>query len=105
MVLLLLALSGALAASTVRRQVYYDDTVEVPHKRAALVLDRLLVALQSALREDSSARRFNRIDSSGPRTAPLRVEEDFNDLGALHRRDDGVNGRAIQCYFNPVTCF
>ncbi|CAH0585770.1 unnamed protein product [Chrysodeixis includens] len=100
--LLLLVLSGALAASA----VYNDDTAvqPQPQKRAALVLDRLLVALQKALRDDSGARRYN-LDPIGPRTAPLRVEADIGDLTLLRRDEDNKRGKVIQCYFNPVTCF
>lgn len=55
----------------------------VPQKRAALVLDRLLVALQKALHEDNGPPRAygERIDPNGPRTAPLRLADDeMNDL-------------------------
>lgn len=58
----------------------------VPQKRAALVLDRLLVALQKALHEDSGTQRvYQRIDPNGPRTAPLRIADDeMNDLVIHH---------------------
>lgn len=53
----------------------------VPQKRAALVLDRLLVALQKALHEDNGPQRYDRLDPNGPRTAPLRLADDeINDL-------------------------
>lgn len=52
-----------------------------PQKRAALVLDRLLIALQKALHEESGAMRYERPDRDGPRTAPLRIAtDDFNDM-------------------------
>ncbi|PZC79498.1 hypothetical protein B5X24_HaOG216278 [Helicoverpa armigera] len=102
--LLLLALTGALAAPA----MYDDYTEEVPQKRAALVLDRLLVALQKALHEDNGPPRgYDRIDPNGPRTAPLRLADDeINDLSALQRRGSGNGrGRVLRCYFNAVTCF
>ncbi|KAJ8722040.1 hypothetical protein PYW08_004442 [Mythimna loreyi] len=102
--LLLLALTSALAAPAL-----YDDYTEVvPQKRAALVLDRLLVALQKALHEDNGPpRAYERIDPNGPRTAPLRLADDeMNDLSALQRRGSGNGrGRVLRCYFNAVTCF
>lgn len=54
----------------------------MPQKRAALVLDRLLVALQKALHDGPSAPepRYDRIDRDGPRTAPLRIAPmDYSD--------------------------
>ncbi|KAJ8731392.1 hypothetical protein PYW07_004599 [Mythimna separata] len=104
--LLLLALTSALAAPA----LYDDYTEEVPQKRAALVLDRLLVALQKALHEDNGPPRVyaERIDPNGPRTAPLRLadEDTMNDLSALQRRGSGNGrGRVLRCYFNAVTCF
>ncbi|XP_022814224.1 uncharacterized protein LOC111348009 [Spodoptera litura] len=102
--LLLLVLTSTLAAPAM-----YDDYTEVvPQKRAALVLDRLLVALQKALHEDSGPQRgYQRIDPNGPRTAPLRIADDeMNDLSALQRRGSGNGrGRVLRCYFNAVTCF
>lgn len=49
--------------------------VVMPQKRAALVLDRLLVALQKALHDGAGGAesRYDRRDRDGPRTAPLRV--------------------------------
>ncbi|XP_050682188.1 uncharacterized protein LOC126977429 [Leptidea sinapis] len=82
---------------------------QVPQKRAALVLDRLLVALQKALREDSRGAPSQRYDADrdGPRTAPLRLASyDANDLSGLQRRGHTASrGRVLRCYFNAVTCF
>ncbi|XP_014367314.1 uncharacterized protein LOC106717888 [Papilio machaon] len=109
------ALSATLAASAVpaaypeeyvRSMEANDvsDQVIVPQKRAALVLDRLLVALQRALHEGGA--RYD-VDRDGPRTAPLRISNmDTNDLSALQRRGQGSGrGRVLRCYFNAVTCF
>ncbi|KAG6443713.1 uncharacterized protein LOC115456123 [Manduca sexta] len=100
--LFLLALSATLAAPSM-----YDDYVEVvPQKRAALVLDRLLVALQKALHE-GGGQRYERPDRDGPRTAPLRIPDDDIDMSSLERRGQTTNsrGRVLRCYFNAVTCF
>lgn len=54
----------------------------MPQKRAALVLDRLLVALQKALHDVPSAPepRYDRFDRDGPRAAPLRLAPlDYSD--------------------------
>ncbi|XP_038210044.1 uncharacterized protein LOC119830927 [Zerene cesonia] len=82
------------------------EQVIVPHKRAALVLDRLLVALQKALREDGTSQRFDP-DRDGPRTAPLRIANyDGNDMTGLQRRGQASGrGRVLRCYFNAITCF
>ena len=58
----------------------YFQEIYVPQKRAALVLDRLLIALQKALREESMNQRME-ADRDGPRTAPLRLGGyDANDM-------------------------
>lgn len=53
----------------------------MPQKRAALVLDRLLVALQKALHDGPSvAEPYDRTDRDGPKTAPLRIAPlDYSD--------------------------
>ncbi|XP_075978014.1 allatostatin double C [Anticarsia gemmatalis] len=103
--LLLLALTSVLAAPA---PMYNDDYPEIVHeKRAALVLDRLLVALQKALHEESP-QHYRRLESDEPRTAPLRsAEEEINDVSVLQRRGQTGNsrGRVLRCYFNAVTCF
>ncbi|CAG9786695.1 unnamed protein product [Diatraea saccharalis] len=71
--LLLVALSAALAAPP---NTYEDYPITVPQKRAALVLDRLLIALQKAL-HDNPPPSYEQVDSDGPRTAPLRVANDL----------------------------
>ncbi|CAH2048592.1 unnamed protein product, partial [Iphiclides podalirius] len=114
--LLAVAVSAILASPAIpatfpedysRNPNVYDvsDQVIVPQKRAALVLDRLLVALQKALHE-GGGQRYD-IDRDGPRTAPLRVSSmETNDLSALQRRGQGPGrGRVLRCYFNAVTCF
>lgn len=54
----------------------------MPQKRAALVLDRLLVALQKALHDGPTAPelQYDRPDRDGPKTAPLRIAPlDYSD--------------------------
>ncbi|OWR51217.1 hypothetical protein KGM_211248 [Danaus plexippus plexippus] len=90
--LLLMALSAVLAAPALvpaplvddeyplaeRRE--YADQIIVPQKRAALVLDRLLIALQKALHDEAVGQRLE-TDREGPRTAPLRIANfDNNDV-------------------------
>ncbi|KAM3965198.1 uncharacterized protein ACR2FA_000589 [Aphomia sociella] len=75
--LLLVALSTALAAPAPATATLYDDIpVIVPQKRAALVLDRLLIALQKALHEDGEQQRYDQRGRDWPRTAPLRIDTD-----------------------------
>ncbi|XP_072948817.1 uncharacterized protein [Epargyreus clarus] len=112
----LMALSAALAApASLSDPEHYtvlvdsknmDDQVIMPQKKAALVLDRLLVALQKALHEDGGGARYE-ADRDGPRTAPLRISGmEANDLTGLQRRGQGsTRGRVLRCYFNAVTCF
>ncbi|KAL0838894.1 hypothetical protein ABMA28_016913 [Loxostege sticticalis] len=69
--LILVALTTALAAPA---SLYEDYPVVVPQKRAALVLDRLLIALQKALHD--SPPRYERPVIEGPRTAALRISDD-----------------------------
>ncbi|XP_004932108.1 uncharacterized protein LOC114252699 [Bombyx mandarina] len=85
----------------------YNDYERLPQKRAALVLDRLLVALQKALHEENVAPRYDRTEYEGPRTAPLRIPMDDSDMSALERRGQSNNnrGRVLRCFFNAVTCF
>nr|WLY76816.1 allatostatin CC [Galleria mellonella] len=103
--LLLVVLSTALAAPA----ALFDDTsVTVPQKRAALVLDRLLIALQKALHEDGEQRRYDQPGRDWPRTAPLRIDTDnVSDMTGLQRRGQAgpSRGRVLRCYFNAVTCF
>ncbi|KAL0883215.1 hypothetical protein ABMA27_016649 [Loxostege sticticalis] len=101
--LILVALTTALAAPA---SLYEDYPVVVPQKRAALVLDRLLIALQKALHD--SPPRYERPVIEGPRTAALRISDD--DMTGLQRRGQpggapGVRGRVLRCYFNAITCF
>ncbi|KAJ2949060.1 hypothetical protein O0L34_g6000 [Tuta absoluta] len=110
--LLLLALSLVplvLSAPTVSYDGYTGiiEPVKVPQKRAALVLDRLLVALQRALREGDGGRARGSRAVIGPRTAPLRIAGmDDADLNMLQRRGpQPPRVRVIHCYFNAVTCF
>ncbi|XP_047533443.1 uncharacterized protein LOC125068389 [Vanessa atalanta] len=119
--LLVMALSGALAApsydavSTSLSDPEYtlgynrgdmSENIFIPRKRAALVLDRLLIALQKALHEESVNQRLAS-DREGPRTAPLRLANfDTNDMTGLQRRGQGTTrGRVLRCYFNAITCF
>ncbi|XP_047991707.1 uncharacterized protein LOC125230560 isoform X2 [Leguminivora glycinivorella] len=83
----------------------YDNSEEVviPQKRAALVLDRILIALQKALHEPPAD------PYDGPHASPLRVPSYLDsDMSALQRRGQAGTagrGRVLRCYFNAVTCF
>uniref|UniRef100_A0A1E1W5Y5 Allatostatin CC n=1 Tax=Pectinophora gossypiella TaxID=13191 RepID=A0A1E1W5Y5_PECGO len=102
--ILLLTLSSALSTLSAPYDGYTQ--VVVPQKRAALMLDRLLMALQKALHEDGE-----RPERDGPRAAPLRIaglDDVGNDMIAPKRRGQGVgraDGRVLRCYFNAITCF
>ncbi|XP_017776392.1 PREDICTED: uncharacterized protein LOC108562531 isoform X2 [Nicrophorus vespilloides] len=79
--------------------VKYDEyPMIVPKKRAALLIDRLMVALQKAIEEEETSR------SKG---YSARSEDAMN----LQRRGHGSligqqKGRVYwRCYFNAVTCF
>ncbi|XP_060803444.1 uncharacterized protein LOC106132079 isoform X2 [Amyelois transitella] len=104
--LLLVALTTALAAPS---PAFHDsdnsEQIIVPQKRAALVLDRLLIALQKALHEDSQQKAAP--SREWPRTEPLRINMDNDgDMSGLQRRGQGGGrGRVLRCYFNAVTCF
>nr|BAV78791.1 allatostatin CC [Plautia stali] len=72
--------------------VQYDEYPVVVPKRAAMLLDRIMVALQKAVDEDTVKSAKNRI--------PI---EDTMDL---QRRGQQKGGRIYwRCYFNAVTCF
>ncbi|XP_041979285.1 uncharacterized protein LOC121733180 [Aricia agestis] len=76
-----------------------EDVIFPRPRRAALVLDRLLVALQKALHDPPKD-----VDD-GPRAAPLRYL-DTNEMTGLQRRGQGMSrGRVLRCYFNAITCF
>ncbi|XP_073956144.1 uncharacterized protein isoform X1 [Choristoneura fumiferana] len=102
---LLMLLALALATAVAAPAQFYEDSSEVviPQKRAALVLDRILIALQKALREEPRA------ETDGPRVLPLRLSYlDTADMSALQRRGQAGasgRGRVLRCYFNAVTCF
>ncbi|CAH0715607.1 unnamed protein product, partial [Brenthis ino] len=84
----------------------FSEEIFMPQKRAALVLDRLLIALQKALHEESVNQRVE-ADRDGPRMAPLRLGNfEGNDMTGLQRRGQGsTRGRVLRCYFNAITCF
>ncbi|XP_045772932.1 uncharacterized protein LOC123872600 isoform X1 [Maniola jurtina] len=83
-----------------------EQIIILPQKRAALVLDRLLIALQKALHEESANHGLD-AERDGPRTAPLRLANiEPNDVMGLQRRGQAAGrGRVLRCYFNAVTCF
>ncbi|KAK8401174.1 hypothetical protein O3P69_002738 [Scylla paramamosain] len=72
--------------------------VQEPRKRAAIVLDKLMFALQKALDEPSSP--------SHPQSAPLppRTSSYTGPLD-LQRRGNGDGRLYWRCYFNAVSCF
>lgn len=81
--------------------------VVVPQKRAALVLDRLLVALQKALHDGSGAAesRYDRTDRDGPRAAPLRIAHlDESDTVSPKLFGRIFNETVIDPYFNFFDC-
>ncbi|XP_014242037.2 uncharacterized protein LOC106662452 [Cimex lectularius] len=72
--------------------VSYDEYPVVVPKRAAVLLDRLMVALQKAVDSDHLEDSVNRI--------PLSDKMD------LQRRGQQKGGRTYwRCYFNAVSCF
>lgn len=81
--------------------VKYDEyPMIVPKKRAALLIDRLMVALQKAI-ENEEGRGLG----SRTKNYSLRSEDGMD----LQRRGQSVsdqkNGRYWRCYFNAVSCF
>ncbi|GBP39306.1 hypothetical protein EVAR_20534_1 [Eumeta japonica] len=109
---------GAESAARTTTKRYSLKTIglhlQVTQKRAALVLDRLLVALQHALREDRAHREpvvvRAPVMSREPLAEPLQHAssvEDLNEMTELQRRGQtgGGRGRVLRCYFNAVTCF
>ncbi|XP_063363825.1 uncharacterized protein LOC134652594 isoform X1 [Cydia amplana] len=102
--LLLLALACSVIDAAPAPLFENPEEVVIPQKRAALVLDRILIALQKALHEPPAG------SHDGPHAAPLRVSSylDSNDMSALQRRGQAGaagRGRVLRCYFNAVTCF
>nr|QOL70783.1 allatostatin CC [Grapholita molesta] len=102
--LLLLALACSVIDAAPAPLYENSEEVVIPQKRAALVLDRILIALQKALHEPRTQ------SYDGPHAAPLRVPSylESNDMSALQRRGQAgaaSRGRVLRCYFNAVTCF
>nr|ALM30302.1 allatostatin double C precursor splicing variant a [Chilo suppressalis] len=83
--LLLVAFSAALAAPA---NTYEDYPIAVPQKKAALVLDRLLIALQKALHDSPPS--YEQMEVDGPRTAPLRGGNDLLQGEGYGERDQDV---------------
>ncbi|CAH1376886.1 hypothetical protein MTP99_018301 [Tenebrio molitor] len=88
--------------------VKYDEyPMIVPKKRTALLVDRLMVALQQAIEEEEAA---NRVDGP-PLTDSFSLSPEEVRKMDLQRRGHGSmsgqqKGRVYwRCYFNAVTCF
>ncbi|XP_046740927.1 uncharacterized protein LOC124408210 [Diprion similis] len=89
----------------------YDEYPVVVPKRAALLLDRLMVALQKAVEEQGSGGSSGRsISRSAPQqqlvnsqiVPAVSADEQTMDL----QRRGQAKGRVYwRCYFNAVTCF
>ncbi|XKL66214.1 hypothetical protein PGB90_009634 [Kerria lacca] len=61
-----------------------------PNKRAALLLDRIMVALQKAVDDDKD----------------LKLKTYYPELGTSLQRRGQEKGKVYwRCYFNAVTCF
>ncbi|XP_063383493.1 uncharacterized protein LOC134669799 [Cydia fagiglandana] len=101
--MLLLALACSVIEAAPAPLYENPEEVVIPQKRAALVLDRILIALQKALHESPTE------SHDGPHAAPLRVSSYLDsDMSALQRRGQAGasgRGRVLRCYFNAVTCF
>nr|QQW38903.1 allatostatin CC (AST-CC) precursor [Lygus hesperus] len=75
-------------------QISYDDYPVVVPKRAALLLDRLMVALEKAVESEAAEKGMTN-----------RIPQDDTWKMDLQRRGQ-KNGRTYwRCYFNAVTCF
>ncbi|XP_012251343.1 uncharacterized protein LOC105683379 [Athalia rosae] len=89
--------------------VKYDEYPVVVPKRAALLLDRLMVALQKAVDDQSVGNSGSRtMARSSPQQivnsqiVPATSDEQTMDL----QRRGQAKGRVYwRCYFNAVTCF
>lgn len=89
--------------------VKYDEyPMIVPKKRAAMLIDRLMVALQKAIDEEEEERA--REHQLRTKNMMLKPEEAVRSMD-LQRRGHGSipgqqKGRVYwRCYFNAVTCF
>uniref|UniRef100_A0A6M2DWF2 Putative conserved secreted protein n=1 Tax=Xenopsylla cheopis TaxID=163159 RepID=A0A6M2DWF2_XENCH len=86
---------------------FNEYPIVVP-KRAALLLDRLLVALQSAMDEEQAADIRNRMLQFDKPNSILNDAEEKIAVAGLQRRGSRTapsKGRYWKCYFNAVTCF
>ncbi|XP_043270544.1 uncharacterized protein AstCC [Venturia canescens] len=90
----------------------YNDYPVVVTKRAALLLDRLMVALQKAI-DDQGGSESGGMDTSVG--LPMRQQPHSivntggtsisNDKSSIDRRAQGKGRVYWRCYFNAVTCF
>nr|QBX89029.1 allatostatin-CC [Nephrops norvegicus] len=74
------------------------ETVSTPRKRAAIVLDKLMFALQKALDDSPAASPGQPAPYSRPRTYAAGPMD-------LQRRGNGDGRLYWRCYFNAVSCF
>nr|QHB80528.1 allatostatin CC [Carabus violaceus] len=90
----------------------YDEYPVVVPKRAALLLDRLMVALKNAM-EDEDGQEVTADERSGranPKPRSLPVSQEDNTMGMQRRGHGSIGGQHKgrvywRCYFNAVTCF
>nr|XP_027223712.1 uncharacterized protein LOC113815894 [Penaeus vannamei] len=72
--------------------------VSAPRKRAAIVLDKLMFALQKALDD-------NPPPAPGPHPPAYPRSRPFAGTMDLQRRGNGDGRLYWRCYFNAVSCF
>ncbi|CAO1343567.1 unnamed protein product [Diamesa tonsa] len=88
-------------------KVNYDVYPLVFPKRAAMLLDRLMVALHHALEDDDQTeiKKINDLYRNGQFASQYKAQMDLQRRG--HNAGLGPNkGRVYwRCYFNAVTCF
>ncbi|XP_044730404.1 uncharacterized protein LOC123293597 [Chrysoperla carnea] len=110
--------NGAMEYPDYQTGVQYDEYPMVVPKRAALLLDRMMVAIQKAMEDEKSAQRSsggNRwVSSDDSNSNPWNATKSTEHQMELQRRGhesssvDGQHhkGRTYwRCYFNAVTCF
>ncbi|XP_022916974.2 uncharacterized protein [Onthophagus taurus] len=87
--------------------VKYDEyPMVVPRKRAALLVDRLMVALQKAIEEEDQ----RNIEAQRKHSGYGLRQDDVRSMDLQRRGHGGLTnqqkGRVYwRCYFNAVTCF
>ncbi|XP_014468053.1 PREDICTED: uncharacterized protein LOC106741010 isoform X2 [Dinoponera quadriceps] len=80
----------------------YDDYPVVMPKRAALLFDQLMVALQKVVDNQGKSTVGGAPFAADLETAPVMEKDQTMDL---QRRGQGKSQVYWRCYFNAVTCF